>query len=185
MSLWPDQSQSGGPAGWIGSAWPSHSLQPVFWARLGLAIGQMPAQAAPQLLAQSLPQAPSPGANSRSQSIPSLGRFWPRPSHHHPYRTSKWGHGQAPQGALNRAHQPGSHMCTHTHAACRGEGPAYLKIQIPKQGFQIPWVPPTLGPQQRLESGTRCSHPLSWSPGKVAPRAGSLATALAVARPSP
>lgn len=71
---------------------------------------------------------------------------------------------------------PQGHQIEHTNlgAPCANtqrEGPADLKIQFPKQGFQIPWVPPSLGP--RPEPGTRCSDPSSWSPGKVGSKTDS------------
>lgn len=71
----------------------------------------------------------------------------------------------------------------HAQSTCGAEGLADLKIQTPKQAFQTTWLPPTLGPRCKLEPGTRCPRPPRRSPGKGGPRAGSLATALAAARP--
>lgn len=143
-------------------------------------------QAAPQLPVQRIQQAPSPGGNSWSQSTPLLGCYWagvgpptPPPT---PIRPLSGHLGRLPKGNGSELTNLAA-TWAHAQSTCGAEGLADLKIQTPKQAFQTTWLPPTLGPRCKLEPGTRCPRPPRRSPGKGGPRAGSLATALAAARP--
>lgn len=172
MSLWPGQSPSSSPARWVGSEQSTHRIKPVFWAMLGLAASQMPAQAAPQLLALEGSPAPSPGANIWCESTPlaiEAGAEAGIALSPRSCQTSVWGPGSS-LGALNIDRQPGT---MHAHTPNARERSADLTVQTPGRASRSPrTLPPRRGTALELES------PESWVQGRLPGRSP-------VARPPP
>lgn len=141
----------------------------------GLAIGQMPAQAAPQLpfRGYSKHQAQEGTAGLSQCLCWAVGLSPPHKTLSVPGRT--------PQGALIRAHKAGSHVHTHSPHAERRDWQTF-KIQNPKKVNETA-CPHTLWPRCKLEPGT-APRPPRWSPGEGWTQGRLLATALSCSQAS-